>query len=46
MKRIKTKMNKPIYLGFPILYLSKIVMNEFWYGYIKQKYKEKQNCVI
>ena len=34
-------MNKPIYLGLPILELSKILMYEFWYGYVKSKPDEK-----
>ena len=41
MKKTKVKMNKLIYLGFSILDLSKIVMNEFWYDYIKPKYGKK-----
>ena len=31
----KVKMNKPIYLGFSILDLTKIVMYEFWYEHMK-----------
>ena len=31
-------MNKPVYLGLPILDLSKTVMYEFWYDYLKRKY--------
>ena len=34
-------MNKPIYLGQAILDISKTLMYEFWYDYIKSKYKEK-----
>ena len=41
MKKIKVKMNKPIYLGFSILEISKTLMYEFWYDYMKPKYKEK-----
>ena len=31
MKKIKIKMNKPIYLGLSILEISKTLMHEFWY---------------
>ena len=31
-------MNKPIYLGLSILEISKILMHEFWYNYMKPKY--------
>ena len=31
-------MNKPVSLGVSILELSKIVMHEFWYNYVKPKY--------
>ena len=33
-------MNKPIYLGFSISDLSKIVMYEFWHEYMKPKYAD------
>ena len=33
-KKIKVKMNKPVYLGLPRLEISKILMYEFWYDYI------------
>ena len=38
MKKTKVKMNKPIYLGLSILEISKILMYEFWYDYVKPKY--------
>ena len=30
-------MNKPVYLGLSILEISKTLMYEFWYDYIKPK---------
>ena len=33
-------MNKRVHLGLPILDLSKTVMYEFWYDYVKPKYGE------
>ena len=38
MKKIKVKMNKPAYLGLSILEVSKTLMYEFWYDYMKPKY--------
>ena len=41
MRKTKVKMNKPIYLCQAILDLSKTLMYEFWYDYIKPKYGDK-----
>ena len=41
MGKVKIKMNKPVYLGQAILDLSKIIMYEFHYDYMKKKYNEK-----
>ena len=41
MKKTKVKMNKPVYLGMSILDISKTLMYEFWYDYVKPKYKDK-----
>ena len=38
MKKTKVKMNKRVYLGLSILDISKTVMYEFWYDYMKSKY--------
>ena len=37
-------MNKPVYLGLSILEISKTLMYEFWYDYIKPKYQ--QNAIL
>ena len=34
-------MNKPLHLGMSILDISKTLMYEFWYYYIKSKYKDR-----
>ena len=39
-------MNKPVYLDLPILELSRIVMYEFWYDYIKPKHGKKKSNYI
>ena len=38
MKKTKEKMNKSVYLGMSILDITKTLMYEFWYDYIKPKY--------
>ena len=40
MKKTKVKMNKPVYLGLPILEISKTLMYKFWFDYIKPKYQD------
>ena len=39
MKAIKTEMNKPVYLGLLLLEISKTLIYEFWYDYIRPKYQ-------
>ena len=41
MKKTKVKMNKPVYLGMSILEISKTLIYEFWYDYIKPKYGDR-----
>ena len=40
MRKTQILMNKPVYLGLSILDLSKTVMYEFWYDYVKPNYGE------
>ena len=40
IKKAKVKMNKPIYLGLSILEISKMLMYELWYDYMKPKYND------
>ena len=40
MKKTKIKINKPVYLEMPMLDISKRLMYELWYDYIKPKYQE------
>ena len=46
MNKTIVKMNKPIYLGLSILEISKILMYEFWYDYMKPKYNDNINYAI
>ena len=41
MGKVKVKMNKPVYFGQAILDLSKTMMYEFHYDYMKKKYNEE-----
>ena len=54
IKNIKVEINKPVYLGLLILEISKTLMYEFWYDYIKPKYQnnaklcymDTDSCII
>ena len=43
IEKIKTTvfLNRPMYLGFKVLELSKQLMYEFWYDYLKPSYQDK-----
>ena len=41
VKKIQIFMNKLVYWGLSILEISKTVMYEFWYDYIKPKFNGK-----
>ena len=45
MKKTEILMNKPVYLRLSIVKLSKILMYECWYDYVKAKYGEKANVL-
>ena len=45
-KILALKLNKPAYIGICILELSKVLMYEFHYDYIKNKYDNKSELLF
>ena len=45
MKKTEILMNKPVHLGLSTLELSKILIYELCYDYVKPKYGKKVKCV-
>ena len=41
IEKTKVYLNKPIYIGQSILDISKTLMYEFYYNYLKPKYGDK-----
>ena len=46
MRKNQILTSNPIYVGLSILDLSKTLMYEFWYDYVKPKYAEMENFLI
>jgi hypothetical protein len=46
MRKIKVEINKPFYVGFSVLDLSKLLMYRFHYDYIKKKYGDRAELLF
>ena len=46
MKKTKLVFNEPVYLGMCILHISKTLMYDFHYNYVKQKYEDKAKLLF
>ena len=46
MQKLQTKIDRPFYVGFAVLELSKLLMYRFHYDYIKTKYGDKAQLLF
>ena len=46
MKKTKVKMNELVYLSMSILGISKTLMCEVWYDYMKSKYRDRAKLLL
>ena len=46
MGKTKVELNKPVYLGASILDVSKVLMYDFHYDYVKPKYRDKAQLML
>ena len=46
MQKVQLTLNKPIYVGFSILDISKLLMYQFHYDYIRPKYGNKARLLF
>ncbi|CAL1535718.1 unnamed protein product [Lymnaea stagnalis] len=46
MKKVQITLNKPIYIGFSVLEISKTLIYDFHYNFIRKKYKDKARLLF
>ena len=45
-ERIQVLMNKPVYLGLPIVEISEVLMHKSWYDNVKPKHGETVKVML
>ena len=46
LRKVKVEINKPFYVGFTVLELSKLLMYKFHYEYIKEKFQDRASLLF